>query len=873
MEDGDIAVFFKQLNEKRAADPIDALALMNRGLSGIDIFKKRKLTDNDRALREYLGEVSNPAERIATGFMQLQRYVAEAEAMQRVLPRLFNFGYAKRVQDIPTEELAANMWKPLRIGGVEARIKDVTVVNSKGNTFPSPVGIKIVPASFSATEASKYQSFAGNAEESIVMVQDSFQKAINALTGQGFPSLVEKMAQHPAGRGFVNAIAASKFVKVVLNPGSWTPAIYSPIISMATNGFNPFQPTIMRAGRMVRLSANPTATDVVKALSTASMDELLDLQKRGLLDRNITTKDLGRILSAKSKSDNAVSRLATNLGQKYAFVDDTYRVAQYYLWRNTMEKAVAVNPGGKRKHFTDDELARLAAVGVDPDNLFSAEDIKDAAQALTRATFSNYGQINRVLKDWSMLGVISQFANFWLDLIRVYANKAVIAHKFMSGIFSQEIRTQKFADLMNKGLDSELNHKIQDLYMKQMDDVLRPQGQKMIVAMTLAASAATTGVITWNRSHGIDSEMEDRMRELVYDWDKNQNILFDFDPERGHLMWKNASYLADIAAITNVFQALSRGEDLSDAATKSLEAFLAPLAGEGPFILQNLFPAFQNYNPRFGTRISESPNALQRSIEQGLWYASETFMPGFVREYDRITRPENKQPVEQTVQRLFGVRWNDRSLEDLVKSQIREMNTTLNTTRANLNRDLRMLHPSMHEQAYAERNSEYQQNFQRVIRIAESVNFIGRKLNPNHTEDDTIKMLKDSGLASREALAAVDGRTPSLPRVKRETSLDLWDAIATLPRNEQRAEIEAIENPAIRRDVMRRYRNDIRDEQRGISERDRIYRSMRTDERAQAIWEVMQASSNPDQKLLEFRRKGLVSSQVMRQIDLLRQQE
>ncbi|MDV7393400.1 hypothetical protein RZS08_18650 [Arthrospira platensis SPKY1] len=870
----EIKQFLANLAEKKAVDPADAInTLFGLRGSGPNVFKARKLTEDDMILREFLGEVTNPGERLSRGYSALQKYVSETKTAELTAKSLFMSGHARLVRDIPEEEIAAGMWRPLRIGGIKAMAQDARRVDLVDEDFfMAPVGMRMASVNEGAVQrAHNYQPPASRRGESEVMIPVEFERAINQLTGEGVQTLSQRVAGSFLGRKFMQAIAASKFVKVVMNPPSYAVQAYGSQVATITNGFNPFKMSLVtRDGRIVRMINNPKPQDFLETLSQLGGEELIKLQRLGMINRSVGTRDLDAILSVGKMDGNLIEKLADRLAKAYRFFDDMWRINNYYAYRNVITEAMKTNLDlaavGMRS--TDN----LSSIGIHGRKLFSEDEIDDLAALLTRNTYQDYTQLPKVLRDLSQFGVLGQFASFRLELIRNYWNKANLALRFSDGSYVRDVLARKQSDLVERGVAPEVAERLVQQVAPQMQKALRAHGARMLSAQALAYGG-TIGVIkTWNRSQGIDGETESALRELVYDFDRDQNLAFSVDAERGNLKWKNVSYMLETASHTNILQSIARAEGPGDAIAKAFAASVTGIQGEGPFIIQNMMPAIQNYNPRFGETISQSTNPLVNTIERARWYMGQTFLPGVVREWNRATSERRNQPLSQTMQRQIGVRWNDRPINELVQSRVLQSNNTLNTVRANWRRDQRNLTPGLHADAYASRNQEYQDNFAEVIRFARAVDFLQRKINPNHTSDMTIRMLRDAGMPAMEALAAVDGRLPSLPRTHETSNLELWNEISALPANEQRAAIMAIDDLNSRRNVMRRYQTELRLQRRGFTERDRIVRTMQNEERAAFIWEQMQQSDNPSAVLNEYRRKGIATSAVLQQIRLLERQ-
>lgn len=872
--DEEVRHFLANLAEKKAVDPADAInTLFGLRGSGPNVFKARKLTEEDVILREFLGEVTNPGERLSRGYSALQRYVSETTTAELTAKSLFMSGHARLTRDIPEEELAAGLWRPLRVGGIKAMAADARRVDmANEDFFMAPVDLRMASVNEGAVQrAHNYQPPASRRGENEVMVPVEFERAINQLTGEGVQTLSQRVAGSFFGRKFMQAIASSKFVKVVMNPPSYMVQAYGSQVATITNGFNPYKMSLAtRDGRIVRMINNPKPQDFLETLSELGGEELLKLQRLGMINRSVGTRDLDSILSVGRMDKNNLQVFVDRLAKAYRFFDDMWRVQNYYSYRNVVTEAMKSNLDLAAVGLRNTD--NLSNIGIHGRKLFSEAEVDEIAAVLTRNTYQDYTQLPKIFRDASQFGVIGQFASFKLELIRNYWNKANIALRFSDGSYVRDVLARKQADLVERGVAPEVAQRLTQQVAPQMEKAFRSHGARMMTAQALTYGGTIGAIKTWNRSQGIDTETESALRELVYDWDREENLAFNVDAQRGNLKWKNMSYMLETAAHTNILQSIARAEGPGDAIAKAFGASITGIKGEGPFIIQNLMPAIQNYNPRFGETISQSTNPLVNTIERARWYMEETFTPGLVREWNRATSERRNQPLSQTMQRQIGIRWNDRPISELVQSRVLQSNNTLNTVRANWRRDQRNLTPGLHADAYAARNKEYQDNFTEVIRFAGAVDFLQRKINPNHTSDMTIRMLRDAGMPAMEAMAAVDRRTPSLPRTHETSNLERWNEISALPANEQRAAIMSIDDLNARRNIMRRYQTEMRLQRQGFSERDRIVRTMQVEERAAFIWEQMQQSDNPSGILNDYRRKGIANANVMQQIRILERQ-
>ena len=126
-------------------------------------------------------------------------------------------------------------------------------------------------------------------------------------------------------------------------------------------------------------------------------------------------------------------------------------------------------------------------------------------------------------------------------------------------------------------------------------------------------------------------------------------------------------------------------------------------------------------------------------------------------------------------------------------------------------------------------------------------------------KEKIIQVMVDNGIGRRNTLLAINGYTPSIPKIKEITPSSEWDRISQLPASDQINEIRKIEDIKMRKKIFSLRKNDLVDKRRGITEEDQLWKSLEEKEQIDIALDMMKNHNDPDAVLRGLIRKGQVS--------------
>ena len=132
--------------------------------------------------------------------------------------------------------------------------------------------------------------------------------------------------------------------------------------------------------------------------------------------------------------------------------------------------------------------------------------------------------------------------------------------------------------------------------------------------------------------------------------------------------------------------------------------------------------------------------------------------------------------------------------------------------------------------------------------------------------EKVIQVMVDNGIGRANTLLAINGYTPSIPKVKEVTASTEWDRISQLAPKEQIDAIRKIEDRKMRERVFSLRKSDMIDKRRGITEEDKLWKSLEDRERISMAKDMMRQHSDPNAVLLGLLRKGKISEDNYRDI-------
>ena len=766
--------FIRKLDEKKASP--ESLGDVRRFFRSKDakVLKQRQQVSSE--MREYLGEITDPAEKMGITISNLSRLTAFDTADEQIKRMLVDSGIATSQRQQGSVPLT------LRRGAAKEGDEQL-----------------FVP---------KYT-----------------QNALNKVYGMG--SDISQMDGIPGTLFslYRNTIGISKIVKVPMNPPSYAVQLYGNAANLMGMGMNPFR----GLGKGVKYSAYdftselPTAFGgpkmskaiLNKMMGEEGLKEFKRMRSLNLIDSNVALEDLRNALK-KDAIGAGIRRVADPLGKGYAGPDTAMRIVAF-----------------------ENNKARLGKMF--PESVNNVRGVENIAAEITNNTYQNYNMLSDSIRKLSRYGVLGQFSAFWFELMRNQYNQGRYIKRMLSGEFAED-----FADILGPGNVNEI----------------RKEGAKRLAALSVLYGSATGGLMMFNREFGgVDQEDERAYRESVLpEWDEQNSLAIYRDGDK--VYYKNMSYVIPHLDAAKMALAGFRGDSPASAMANVTKGLLESVGGEGDFVLSNLFPAMQNYDPDSGRRISGAPTQGERAVEQGGAFIENTFMPGFLREFNRAVNED--QPLKQTLLRQIGIRVNDTTVQDGAGFRLRAISDRMNVISRNL-ASLRYEtegNPQAFEKGYQKLNQQYQGNIQQVRQHMNNYKTLG------YEEDEIIKWAKDAGLSGRNILYALDGVDPDLPKVKRKTPSTVFEEILTDTETKPETAIDQIEDPQLKKSVRQQYREYKMRQRKGISERELIIKSLDVSDgsRADYVWEAMQKSPNPEAYLRGQIQKGVVTEKVLQQV-------
>lgn len=657
-----------------------------------------------------------------------------------------------------------------------------------------------------------------------LFVPEYTQKAINNLYVKEADQIVQDGVLGTLLSTYRNAIGISKLVKVPFNPPSWAVQFYGNLINLTGMAMNPFrginkakQYSFFDFSSSMPNAMSFTNRKTAKKLGATGLNEFKRLQELGLIDANVVSQDIRQAFK-KDAVGALTSKIADPVGKGYAGPDTMFRLVAYENHKNFLSKAF---PNAK------------------------GSALEEVAAELTNNTYQNSNMLSNTIRQLSRYGVLAQFAAFWFELMRNQYNQGRLIKRMLSGQFANDYAGQLGKANMR---------------------TIKAEGAKRLVALTALYGSAIGGVSMFNRQVGGVSEEEERAwRETGAPiWDEENSLAIVRKGDK--VYYKNMSYLIPHLDGAKVALSALRGDNFTDSMGGVTRALMESFGGEGDFILSNLFPALQDFDPDKQREISGAGTPMGELRDRSKWFVSEAFTPGVIREMERAMSRD--QGWAQTAIRQLGIRVNNTTIQDGAGFRIRKVKNNISAIKRNLASARYEFenNPERLKQAHAKLNQQYHNNLATLKKHADNLRVWGL------SENEIIKIMKDSGVSGKDILFALDGKNPDLPIIKRQTPSDTYsDIIADVQPEKRVAAIKQIEDPDMRSKVLALHKRVKRMERAGINEREQIVKSLGVSdgEMAQYIYDMMQQSENPEGYLRMMVRKGIATDRVRQQVRLL----
>lgn len=549
------------------------------------VFKGRKILNKN--LKEFLGEYKTPGERVYGTISRLGTLVAQQEAALRISDNLQGSGVAVRASQIP--QGMQDVYEPLVVNRQIVNKKmgegadDIRDFDGRLGDTPTPTEQLYV---LKEVNQSIKQLFAtGIPQDTNLMVENIFTRILSSTTGM------------------------TKFVKVPLAPAAYSPQFVGNMFMILGQGMNPFR----GVGSGMRVAANEVFG---KGLTLKQIQRYKNL---GLVDKEILSSDIRNAFDKgyKLMPDGRLSKTGglalKKLGKIYSAIDTANRIT---VFENYQKQLRTLIPNLEQdiilKGMKEADLNKLTP---EAKKKLAQKRIDELAAELTNSTYQNYDRISPSLRYLSRVGVLNEFVAFNLELSRTTFNQARLAKSMVDGSFAKRMRDEYGVTVNQSAATFE--------------------GSKRIIALSGALGAATAGIAALNKANGFDDEQVKAIKETAApSWDTSSALLME-DQGDGKVGLINMAYRMPAAELTSIFEAGLGTGSFTDAGGAMFQSFTDKFFGTGTMNAKNIINTLQNYNPKTGRTISDSPNRLNRIIDQATFYASEGFTPGFVKDIQK----------------------------------------------------------------------------------------------------------------------------------------------------------------------------------------------------------------------------------------------
>ena len=600
--------------------------------------------------------------------------------------------------------------------------------------------------------------------------------------------------------------SVSKAVKTLLNPSSYTvQPIGNMVLAMAA-GANPFK-GLGRGVKYGLMQYKPIAS----RMNIKSIEEFKKLSELNLIGQSLIESDIKAGLKGPILGRTAQAVLSP-FGKAYSIADTAFRNSVGEANLNLLKK-VAPQLG------TNKEGERIS---------------NEVASAMTNLTYPNYDYSSKALKTLSKYSAgVSQFATYTFELLRTAYNQGKMARMMIDGSMANFLESR----------------------VGPVDRAkLRSEGIARMAKLTAALATPIAAANLYNSRVGnTDKKKEEALKESVLPAYEKDNMLAIHEDKEGKYYVTNLSYAMPQSDISSVFTAAFKGQDFKGAIGNALGAMYAKIAGDENFLIAPLQNAIGNYVPSTDKKISYKVNPVENFLERAGWFAGKAFTTGFQREVEKATRAYNPTTAEELGLRMAGLRVKRYDPVEGVGFHLRDARKSLDGLMSEYSSATYKLTGEDLDNKYNEINKDYQDNFQRLNRHINNMRTLGF---PN---EKIMQVMVDNGIGRRNTLLAINGYTPSIPKVKEITASTEWDRISQLAQKEQIDAIRKIEDRKMRERVISLRKSDMIDKRRGITEEDKLWKSLEDRERINIAIDMMKNHNDPDAVLRGLLRKNKVS--------------
>ena len=600
--------------------------------------------------------------------------------------------------------------------------------------------------------------------------------------------------------------SVSKAAKTLLNPSSYTVQPVGNMVLAIAAGANPFK-GLGRGVKYGLMQYKPIASRMgVESISEFKKLSELNLIGQSLIESDIKAGLRGPIIGS------VAQKVLSPFGKAYSIADTAFRNSVGEANLNLLKK---VAPQLSTQKGSDRVLSEMAS-------------------AMTNATYPNYDYSSKALKTLSKYSAgVSQFATYTFELLRTAYNQGKMARMMIDG---------SMADFLEPNVGPVNRQK------------LRNEGISRMAKLTAALATPIAAANLYNSRVGnTDKKKEQALKESVLPSYEKDNMLAIHEDKEGKYYVTNLSYAMPQSDISSVFMSAFNGQDFKQSVGNALGTMYAKIAGDENFLIAPMNNAIGNYIPLTDKKISYKVNPIENALERAGWFAGKAFTTGFQREVEKATRAYNPTTAEELGLRMAGLRIKRYDPVDGVGFHLRDVKKSLDGIRSDYSSATYKLAGADLDSKYNESNSDYQNNFQILQRHVNNMKTLG------FPKEKIIQVMVDNGIGDRNTLLAINGYTPSIPRVKDVTPSTELDRISQLDERDQMKEIRGIEDLDMRKKVLSLRKRRMIDKRRGITEEDQLWNSLEEKDQIDIAIDMMKNHNDPDAVLRGLIRKGQVS--------------
>ena len=632
-----------------------------------------------------------------------------------------------------------------------------------------------------------------------------------------------------ANQTFKSMMAASKAVKVILNPPSYAVNFMSGQITLLGAGIFPTASSIKGYTRGAKVAVNESQlTNAFAAMvrkpgpqkRKAFLDLIEEYQENGIMNGNIVTEDLIATLKTgglAGKVGAAVKSPFDFFGKAYSVTDIAARASMYEQTKKTLTRLFP--------EFGQVQNAKL---------------LQKSAAGITNDTYQNYDRVGRIARFLTRVGLMPQFVTFTLEFSRNMYNQAVIARMMsmgdIAGLAAKYNVPENIAQSVDKGA-----------FMRE--------GAKRVAMLSGVVGLGAAGPAMWNASQGISEEDDDNMKKFMESWNKNKSLLY-YKSKDGTIAAANASYIMPHAMIGAVIDAGLDGKDESSVIGFITEEFV----GDGTFLNQELMRAVDNRTVR-GKPITYATGDAERFRDLFNYVVKATYEPGFVRELEKYVASLDEDSLystQEVLRRQAGLRFRKHDFKEDAPYEFQDLSraysgykgeyTTAYRYYTGEYKGQRTVNEEQLNDAYEKANDGARRAYELMQDRVQSLKSIGKIINISPDEVMEIVAGPRSNISRSNAYRLVKGlpykdldRSPAqTAEVKYEELFGVGTNISDYSEAQIRDKINEIRfsNPMDFKEILNQHRQRIRIEKSNLSTEDKLLKSLSSKDRAEIILEL-----------------------------------